>query len=159
VRAGLALRGYDADELARELNLSRRTLDRTLKGERQPREWETARVEELLGLPDWFIRYGIERSWTLKVDPGGNSWILVGGPLVPRLDDNNEPLLTFQQVASWLGVSVRSVKRRWADFEIGDPEGLPGFRLGPGKSAVRFHRSEVQTWLDRRRRSAEAGPT
>jgi hypothetical protein len=62
VRAAVVLRGYDVDVLAWELNISRRTLERTIRGERAPRPWETARIEELLELPDWFIRDGLERA-------------------------------------------------------------------------------------------------
>jgi excisionase family DNA binding protein len=61
VRAALVLRNYDPDDLARELNISRRTLDRMLVGLRKPKAWETARVEELLELPPWFISHGVPR--------------------------------------------------------------------------------------------------
>jgi transcriptional regulator with XRE-family HTH domain len=68
VRAALVLRGYDIDDLAGELNISRRTFERTIRGERTPRAWETSRIEELLKLPDWFIPHGLERSKPPDVD-------------------------------------------------------------------------------------------
>jgi transcriptional regulator with XRE-family HTH domain len=68
VRAALVLRGCDADDLARELNISRRTLDRMIAGKRAPRDWETARIEELLELPKWFIRDGLERPLAQGVE-------------------------------------------------------------------------------------------
>ena len=60
VRAALVLRNLDVADLAPQLNISRRTLERTMRGEREPRPWETSRIEELLGLPAWFIREGID---------------------------------------------------------------------------------------------------
>ena len=61
VRAALVLKGVSVDAAARELNLSRKTLERTLRGERTPRDWETSRLAETIGVPRWFIEEGLRR--------------------------------------------------------------------------------------------------
>lgn len=59
VRAALLLSGRSPDDLAVELNISRKTLERTIRGERQPKDWETTRAAELLDVPAWFITDGL----------------------------------------------------------------------------------------------------
>lgn len=44
--------------LARELNVSTRTLDRLVAEKRWPSEWEVDRLASLLEVPDWFLRSG-----------------------------------------------------------------------------------------------------
>lgn len=85
MRAALVLRGYDADDLARELNISRRTLERAMNGERAPRDWETERIEQLLELPDWFIPYGIECSRLRDMEGISSAQILVALERIEKL--------------------------------------------------------------------------
>jgi excisionase family DNA binding protein len=60
----------------------------------------------------------------------------------------SEPLLNAREVAELLGMSAAWVLDR---FETGD---LPGFKLS-GR-AVRFRASEVETWLNGKRRGTIA---
>lgn len=60
IRAALVLAGRSPLEIAPELNISARTLDRTLSGQRQAREWELQRLAELLEVPYWFLLRGFE---------------------------------------------------------------------------------------------------
>lgn len=60
VRAALALSGRSIDDVVPELNISRKTLERAMRGERTPREWETRRLAELLDIPEWFLREGLD---------------------------------------------------------------------------------------------------
>lgn len=65
----------------------------------------------------------------------------------PPTGFRSEPFVTTQQVADHLGVSAPWVLRRWQDGE------LPGYRLGAGRSgAVRFRVSEVEAWIESKRR-------
>lgn len=58
-----------------------------------------------------------------------------------------EPLLKAREVAELLGVSADWVLDKWQAGE------LPGFRLGDRPPApVRFRLSEVEAWLEARRR-------
>jgi predicted DNA-binding transcriptional regulator AlpA len=67
----------------------------------------------------------------------------------------NEPLLKAYEVAERLGMSPRWVLEKWEAFDRGEPDGLPGFRLGPRPPApVRFRWSEVEAWLRRQRGEA-----
>jgi hypothetical protein len=45
-------------ELARELNVSTRTLDRMVAEKRWPSDWEIGRLAELLDVPEGFLRSG-----------------------------------------------------------------------------------------------------
>lgn len=99
IRAALVLRTASADDLARELNLSPQELKEVMDGKRPPRGWETARVCELLRIPDWFLLQGLEREST------------------------PDELLKTYEVAEILSVSRATVLSR---FEVGV---LPGFRL------------------------------
>jgi transcriptional regulator with XRE-family HTH domain len=58
-RAALALAGVTVDDAARQLNISRKTLERTLRGERAPRQWESERLSEVLSVPLWFLERGL----------------------------------------------------------------------------------------------------
>lgn len=58
IRAALALAGVTSPQVAAELNLSSRTLDRVIAGQRQARDWELRRLSELLDVPEWFLREG-----------------------------------------------------------------------------------------------------
>jgi excisionase family DNA binding protein len=58
----------------------------------------------------------------------------------------SEALLNEKELASYLGVSLSTVKRLRA-------EGLPAIKVG--KRAVRFDRQQVREWLQRR---AQEGP-
>lgn len=65
----------------------------------------------------------------------------------------NEPYLTAREIAELLGVTPKWVLEKWEAFDRGDPNGLPGFRLGPPPAPgrrggpVRFRQSEVEAWL------------
>jgi hypothetical protein len=65
VRAALALAERSLEDVAPELNISTRTLGRVLSGERQLRDWELRRLSEILRVPDWFLREGLEGQPTL----------------------------------------------------------------------------------------------
>lgn len=49
IRAAFVLAGKAPRDVAPELNVSLRTLDRVIAGDRQPREWELRRLAEILG--------------------------------------------------------------------------------------------------------------
>jgi len=123
-----------------------------VRGERKPREWEMTRIEELLYIPHWFLEHGIERSWRLGVDGSGIVYVIRGG--ADARARGAEQLLTVRDVAEWLAVSTRTVQRRWGDFDHGDPEGLPGLRVGSGRGGVRFRRADVAAWLVRQQRQS-----
>lgn len=53
------------------------------------------------------------------------------------------------EVAELLDVSLDFVRRRYRAYEKGDPNGLPGHRLGGPRSVVRFRKSEIEAWVDR----------
>lgn len=69
VHAAVVLRDWKLDALAEELNVSRRTLKRVIDGDRRLRPWEVARINELLGLPEWFLRDGLAPPPTRGVEP------------------------------------------------------------------------------------------
>lgn len=71
----------------------------------------------------------------------------------------SEPLLKAHEVADRLGMSTKWVLEKWEAYARGDPDGLPGFRLGPRAPApVRFRWSEIEAWLrSRRRRNGHDG--
>jgi predicted DNA-binding transcriptional regulator AlpA len=75
--------------------------------------------------------------------------------MTPHANGEQERLLKTYEVAEWLGVSMQCVLTKWKDFERGDPDGLPGFRLGTGRGVIRFSRPEVEAWLRRGRRLVE----
>jgi len=58
-------------------------------------------------------------------------------------------LLRAFEVADLLGFSPATVLDR---FERGD---LPGFRLGRKGGPVRFRESEIEAWIESRRRTGE----
>ena len=61
-------------------------------------------------------------------------------------------LLNARELAKYLGMSPGWVLDEW---EAGR---LPGFKLGDGRAApVRFRPSEVEAWLETRRRGPEIG--
>lgn len=55
-----------------------------------------------------------------------------------------EPLMTTEQLAEHLGVSVRTIH----DWRIRGTEMPPVYRIG---RHLRFRRSEVETWIGQRR--------
>jgi transcriptional regulator with XRE-family HTH domain len=59
VSAALVLAGLRMEDVAPELNISVRTLNRTLHGLRQPRPWEMKRLAEVVGAPESFLRGGL----------------------------------------------------------------------------------------------------
>lgn len=69
VRAAMVLRGLDLASVAAELNKSRKTLERTLRGERTPSAWETRRLSEILDVPETFLRDGLGPETALDVSP------------------------------------------------------------------------------------------
>ncbi len=74
-----------------------------------------------------------------------------GGPRSASGGNAIEPLVNAWEVAERLGVSTSWVYHRWERYDNGDPDGLPGFRLGSGRGPVRFMWSEVERWLYRHR--------
>lgn len=58
IAAAIVLSGKKTTELAPELNISARTLERVISGERLAREWEVHRLAEILEVPLWFFREG-----------------------------------------------------------------------------------------------------
>jgi|GEM_PF-2706440 transcriptional regulator with XRE-family HTH domain len=56
----MALADRSLYEVAVELNVSRKTLERTIRGERDPRPWETRRLAELLDVPEAFLQDGLD---------------------------------------------------------------------------------------------------
>ena len=61
----------------------------------------------------------------------------------------DDRLLTAREVAELLGFSSATVVN-WAEAETG---AIPCFRIG---GRLRFRRTEVEAWLEERRRGAEA---
>jgi excisionase family DNA binding protein len=57
-------------------------------------------------------------------------------------------LLTTREVAAFLGVSPKTVLRRWRAGE------LPGYRLA--SNVLRFRESEIEAWLEGTRRGNAA---
>ncbi len=68
VRAALVLRDRTIADVAPELNVSARTLERVLQGRRQARDWEIARLAELLEVPETFLRSGFDPEELLSSD-------------------------------------------------------------------------------------------
>lgn len=63
--AGTVLAGYTSvDELARALNISPKTLTRTLSGEREIKDSEMEALPGVLGVPMSFLRHGFESEAT-----------------------------------------------------------------------------------------------
>ena len=58
-----------------------------------------------------------------------------------------ERLLTTREVAELFGLTQRQVVRLWSEA------GLPGYRLGE-RGIVRYRASEVEAWLQERRRAS-----
>jgi transcriptional regulator with XRE-family HTH domain len=92
IRAALALAGKASSDVAPELNISTRTLDRTIAGERLPREWELRRLADLLPVPAWFLLGGFEGLPTVD-DPTAAALTEIRAldrkidvEVVPRLD-------------------------------------------------------------------------
>lgn len=99
VQAAILLAGRTLDDVAPELNISRRTLARAVAGERQLRDWELKRLAELLPVPEWFLREGFagepagdERSELAELD---DRLARRHDEIVGRLDDQGEMLRTL----------------------------------------------------------------
>lgn len=75
-------------------------------------------------------------SAAVATGPAGD-FIYTAGP---------ENVLNAAEVAERLGLSPATVYRMAEDGR------LPSFKYGPGKSAVRFRPSEIEQWLDDKRR-------
>jgi hypothetical protein len=56
------LAGLDAKDAAPELNISSRTFERLLYGQREARDWEIKRLAELTAVPEWFLREGLSAA-------------------------------------------------------------------------------------------------
>lgn len=59
VRAAMVLAGRSLDDVALELKISRKTLERTIRGQRLPRHHETTALAEALDVPESFIENGL----------------------------------------------------------------------------------------------------
>jgi hypothetical protein len=59
IRAAFLLSDKAPEDVAPELNVSTRTLERVMAGTRQARDWELRRLSELLEVPEWFLREGL----------------------------------------------------------------------------------------------------
>jgi transcriptional regulator with XRE-family HTH domain len=119
VRAALLLANVPIENAARELNLSRKTLERTIRGEREPRPWETRRLAEVLGVPTWFLVEGLKAR---------------------------QPYATVADVAQYWAISPRSVLglcERWSQDQ---PGGLRHFRLGGPRGPLRIHWTDVDAY-------------
>jgi len=58
--------------------------------------------------------------------------------------DDPDPPLSINQAATYLQISVRTLRRRI------DDSGLPAHRIGSGETGVqRFYRSELDAWVRR----------
>jgi predicted DNA-binding transcriptional regulator AlpA len=53
----------------------------------------------------------------------------------------DDPLLSPEQVYTWLGVSEATL-RRWRDKGVG-----PAYIRAPGGRVIRYRRSDVEAWL------------
>ena len=60
VAAALALRGRDVYEVAPRLNISPKTLQRVIRGIREPRIREIELLAGELDVPEWFLLRGID---------------------------------------------------------------------------------------------------
>jgi hypothetical protein len=58
IAAALALADKKPADVAPELNISGRTLERVIAGDRLPREWEVQRLATILEVPLWFLMEG-----------------------------------------------------------------------------------------------------
>jgi hypothetical protein len=58
VRAAMVLSSLTAGDVAPELNISPRTFERLLYGEREVRDWEIRRLAQLTEVPEAFLRDG-----------------------------------------------------------------------------------------------------
>jgi transcriptional regulator with XRE-family HTH domain len=58
IGAALVLADKKPADVAHELNISARTLERVIAGDRLPREWEVQRLATILEVPLWFLMEG-----------------------------------------------------------------------------------------------------
>lgn len=58
IDAAIVSAGRRPADVAPELNVSARTLERVIAGTRLPREWEVKRLAEVLEVPMWFLTEG-----------------------------------------------------------------------------------------------------
>jgi transcriptional regulator with XRE-family HTH domain len=126
VKAALLLADVPIENAARELNVSRKTLERTIRGEREPRPWETQRLAEVLGVPAQFLVEGLKTS--------------------------RQPYATVADVAQYWAVSPRSVLGLCERWSKGQPGGLRYFRLGGARGPVRIHWTDVEAYGQAQRR-------
>jgi transcriptional regulator with XRE-family HTH domain len=119
VKAALLLADVSIEGAARELNVSRKTLDRTIRGEREPRPWETHRLAEVLGVPTWFLVDGLK---------------------------SRQPYATVADVAQYWTVSPRAVLGLCERWRQGRAGGLPYFRIGGPHGRIRIHWTDVDAY-------------
>lgn len=122
VKAALLLADASIDDAARELNLSRKTLERTMRGERTPRIWETARLAEVLDVPVWFLQDGLAGL------------------------RQRGPYATISDVAQYWNISPRSVQRLCERWQRGEAGGLPYMRIGGTNGAIRILWRDVHAY-------------
>jgi excisionase family DNA binding protein len=60
----------------------------------------------------------------------------------------NKPILSTEEVAQWLGLSIRTTTALAAQWhESGGAEGIPAFKLG---RSWRFDRQKIQAYIDQK---------
>ena len=63
-----------------------------------------------------------------------------------KQDTKTEPLLSYAEAASHIGVIAEQTLRNW--FAQGNPQGVPSLKIGRRRF---FRRSELEAWLRTRR--------
>lgn len=66
--------------VAKELNVSTRTLERMVLDQSPPNDWEVARLAEVLQVPEWFLREGFNGA-----DAGEEDLATVAGELLQEI--------------------------------------------------------------------------
>jgi hypothetical protein len=122
VKAALTLADVPIGVVAQELNMSRKTLERVIRGEREPTTWETRRLAEVLGIPSWFLVEGLDG---LRA---------------------RQRHATVGDVAEYWDISPRLVRNLCERWTRGEPGGLRHVRIGGARGAVRIRWHDVETY-------------
>jgi transcriptional regulator with XRE-family HTH domain len=102
IRAALELAGKTRGEAAQELGISDKSLVRTVRGERTPRNGESARLAEFLGVPESFLLEGL----------GPEQVISLSRPAMrQRLDQVDGLIRQLEAERAWLRESLTAAPR------------------------------------------------
>jgi transcriptional regulator with XRE-family HTH domain len=119
LHAALALADVSLATAAETISVSRKTLERTIRGERAPRPSETAQLARLLNVSEVFLSYGL-------------------GP--------QRQYATISEAAEHWRVSPITIKRLCDRWDRKAPGGLQYIRIGGPRGQVRIQWNDIRSY-------------